>query len=303
MLPQTLADLADLLGTDPSSLTSLAATANCRYRQHSIPKANGGVRQLAEPDCDLKAVQRRLLDRVLDEVPLHPAATAFHAGASVQANAATHTGRAFVFSTDLVDFFPTVTQPRVEGLLAALGAPADVARLIGKLACCRGRLAQGAPTSPAIANLLARKLDLRMSGFCARRGWCYTRYADDMTVSGNGHFGERDRRWIVRCVEAEGFVVNECKTRLTRHHQAQVVTGLSVNGECRLPREQRQRLRAIFHQAALAPADFAARLDELRGHVAWLRAVEPSNQDVARYRAVLLQVMAADLHDYHAPSV
>src|ERR1039458_642232 len=100
MLPQSTAELAHVLGTDPCYLASVAATANQRYRQHSIPKANGGVRQLAEPDGELKTNQRRLLDRILCLVPLHPAATSFHAGTSVLANAEAHAGHSFVFNTD-----------------------------------------------------------------------------------------------------------------------------------------------------------------------------------------------------------
>ena len=292
MMPNSIEELAEALGIDAAHLADLAATANSRYRYHTIPKANGTRRPLAEPGRDLKAIQRRLLDRVLNGVPLHPAATAYHRGASVVANASQHVGRSFVFSTDLVSFFPSVTEPRVKGLVLALGAPADVAPVIAKLTCFRGRLAQGAPSSPAIANLAARRLDLRIAGFCGRRGWHYTRYADDLTISGDGRFGQRDLDWVIRCVEQEGFEVNEPKTRLAQRHQAQVVTGVSVNGRCRLPREQRRKLRAMFHQASDDPAALGDRVEELRGHLGWLRAVEPGSSDLAEYERVVAEVLS-----------
>lgn len=292
MMPNTIEELAEVLGTDAAHFASLAATANTRYRCHTIRKADRTQRLLAEPDRNLKAVQRRLLDRVLTGVPLHPAATAFHRGASVVANASQHEGQAFVFSTDLVSFFPSVTEPRVKGLLLALDAPTDVAQVIAKLTCFRGRLSQGAPTSPAIANLVARRLDLRLGGFCGRRGWRYTRYADDIAVSGTGRFEQRDEDWILCCIADEGFAANEAKTRLAHRHQAQVVTGISVNGRCRLPREQRKRLRAIFHQAAASPTAFAGRVGELRGYLSWLKAVDGPSPASATYEHVVAQVVA-----------
>lgn len=289
MLPQSIDDLAHRLQVDARQLTMLAATANHRYRHRCVPKSNGRVRRLAEPDRELKVVQRRLLDRVLCDLPLHPAATAFHPGASVLANAQVHVGQDFVFSTDLVDFFPTITASRVTGLFVALGAGAELAQCLAELVCYKGRLAQGAPTSPAVANLIARKLDLRITGFCARRGWRYTRYADDLTISGHGRFGDRDREWIGRCAEDEGFAINRDKTRLARHHEAQIVTGISVNGECRLPRQQRKLLRAMLHQAERNPA---ADVERLRGRVGWLELVEGSSATSARYREVLHEVDA-----------
>src|SRR5262249_4532264 len=111
-------------------------------------------------------------------------------------------------------------------------------------------LIQGAPTSPALANLIAWRLDRRLSALAAKRGFAYTRYADDLTFSSDSPASTNDLRRVVRGIIAEEqFVVNTAKTRLARRSARQTVTGLVVNDGISTPRQLRRRLRAILHNA------------------------------------------------------
>jgi hypothetical protein len=209
-----------------------------------------------------------------------------------------------VVRLDLRSFFTSVTAARVYGLLRTAGYPEPVAHALTALTTTRtpvdilrdapdrGRAAllrqphlpQGAPTSPALANLCAFRLDRRLAALAGRFGADYTRYADDLAFS-----GDLDRRRAQRLIThvtavaaAEGFVVNPAKTRVRGRADRQRLAGLVVNTEPAVPRAEYDRLRAILHNAARhgidaanhdGHPDFAA---HLAGRVAWVAHRHPT---------------------------
>jgi RNA-directed DNA polymerase len=146
-------------------------------------------------------------------------------------------------------------------------------------------LPQGSPTSPALANLAAFGLDRRLAGLAARFAATYTRYADDLTFSGDRTLVRQAGR-IIALVEDiaadEGFRVNEAKTRVRTRAQRQLVTGLVVNERPNVTRADYDRLRAVLHDAATngptaanrhGHPDFRA---HLLGRIAWAAAANPA---------------------------
>ena len=291
-----------------------AATVS-HYVRFTVPKKSGGTRQLAAPHQDLAAAQSWVLTNVLAKVAAHAAAHGFVPGRSIVTNATPHVGRAVVVNADLTDFFPTVTFPRVLGVFRQLGYSPAVATVLALLCTEAPRrtvvyagkpfhvaagprsLPQGACTSPALSNLVARRLDSRLTGITAKLGWTYTRYADDLTFSGPaddrvGYLLARVRHITTE----EGFAVNEAKTRVQRPNTAQVVTGLVVNEKVNVPRDTVRRLRAILHRAerdGLASQnrdgrpDFAAWLAGMVGYVTMVNPEQgrPLTEALARVRA------------------
>jgi len=219
------------------------------YRTFTIPKRDGTARQIAEPCPGLKKLQRRIASRILSKPPLAPQAHGFRKRRSILSNARIHTRQPLVIHLDLKDFFPTITFSRVYGLFRGLGHDRPVAGLLARLCVHDGRLPQGAPSSPAITNLICRRLDHRLYGLAVKAGGRYTRYADDLTFS--GPLSLRSILPAVRkIIREEGFEVAEKKTRLMRAVRRQEVTGLVVNQRPGVPRRQRRLLRAILHNAA-----------------------------------------------------
>ncbi len=243
------------------------------YQTFEIPKKTGGLRRISAPRPRMKRAQYWLLDNILAQVTPHEAAHGFRAGRSIVTNATPHVGQALVINMDLKDFFPTVTYARVKGLFAALGYAEAEAALMALIATEAPReeieidgttwhvatgpraTPQGAPTSPAIANLVARKLDRRLTGLARRFGFAYTRYADDMTFSGPfpGDKALKTFHAAARAIISdEGFVLHPDKTRFMRRGGRQEVTGLTVNDKLAVPREARRRFRAWLHQSERA---------------------------------------------------
>lgn len=244
------------------------------YVRFTLPKRNGGRRVILAPKPELKQLQEQILRDLLARLPVHSQAHGFVNGRSIVTNARPHVGQNYVLNLDLKDFFPTITYARVRGLFLALGYPYAVASSLALLCTADERqpgeyadwytgrilkvyisqgmrhLVQGAPTSPAISNLIARRLDARLHGLARSLGFTYTRYADDLTFSGP----DRDKALRIldvaqRIIGDEGFVVNQEKTRLYPQSTRQVVTGIVVNDHLATPRQLRRRIRAILHNA------------------------------------------------------
>lgn len=268
---------------DRRSLERTATDERLRhYRREWLRKRDGSSRLLEAPKKELKDLQRQVLHEILDRIPPHDAAHGFRAGRSVRTGASHHQGRAVVIKLDLESFFTSVDAGRVYGIFRLAGYPEPVAHAlaglcttvtppdvlratpeaVGALRDQRRRmlhrlraphLAQGSPTSPALANLVAFGLDRRLSGLARTLEARYTRYADDLVFSG-GRELVRASRSLVRGVEEialdEGFKVHEAKTRLFTSAQRQRVTGLVVNERPNVARPEYDRLRAILHDAA-----------------------------------------------------
>lgn len=279
------------------------------YHRRWRARRHGPPRLLEAPKVRLKQVQQRLLHELLDDAAPHAAAHGFCRGRSVATHVSPHVGSACVLSLDLRDFFASIPHRRVRAVFRALGWPLDVAEQLAALTTCavprhllaslaafgvagaqlaerlRARhLPQGAPTSPALANLVAWRLDARLTGLARRFGARYTRYADDLTFSGDAAFARSAATcaaWVAEIVRDEGFAVAPEKTRIQHRAQSQRIGGLVVNQHPAAPRRERERLEAILHhcvhdgpasQNRDGVADFQAHLRGRIGYVASVRA-------------------------------
>jgi RNA-directed DNA polymerase len=291
------------------------AAKTAHYTTFSVPKKSGGQRLLASPKKHIRAAQTWILENILSKLALHPAAHGFVATRSTLTNAAPHVGKAVLVNTDLEDFFPSITFPRVKGIFEELGYSPAVATILAlictesprrravvngvtlHIACGPRALPQGACTSPALSNLAARRLDSRLSGVATKLGWTYTRYADDASFSATGEVAEKVGYLLARIrhiSQEEGFRVKESKTRILRRNQQQSVTGIVVNDKPTTPRETRRRLRAILHGATKtglasqnraflngqAHTNFVSHVD---GMISYIQMVQP--EEGAKLRA------------------
>jgi retron-type reverse transcriptase len=221
------------------------------YREVSIPKRTGsGTRTLSIPDEKTKDLQRKVLRRVLTKLRAHPSAHGFERGRSIATNAMPHVGMAVVIKMDIVNFFASTTEHRIETYFKRVGWNQEAARLLTKIVTYKGGLPQGAPTSPRISNLVNFYLDVQCVALAKRLRGSYTRYADDLTFSFQKDFPKKVRgliRRVTLVLKRYGYTVNRRKLRVQRSFRQQRVTGLIVNERLNVPRSVRRRLRAIEH--------------------------------------------------------
>ncbi|HSO34093.1 MAG TPA: reverse transcriptase family protein [Labilithrix sp.] len=271
---ETAAQIAAAIGIGVGELRFLAFARKTSQRTHyvrfQIPKKVGGTRLISAPMPRLKRAQRWLLDQVLNKVALHEAAHGFVVARSIVTNARPHVGANVVVNIDLKEFFPTFTFRRIKGMFEALGYGEEAATIFALLASepevdeveldglsyfvARGarKLPQGSPASPAITNVICRRLDKRLEGMARSVGFVYTRYADDLTFSAKtaeagANVGKLLRR-VRYAVAAEGFVPHEKKTRILRRGRRQEVTGVVVNEKPAIARDVLKRFRALLFQ-------------------------------------------------------
>jgi len=284
------------------------------YVYSTVPRRNGPPRVIERPKFRLKTIQRRLLHEILDWIPVHDAAHGFTRGRSALTNANQHTGTFVVLGLDLEDFFASITARRVYGIFRTAGYPESVAHTLTALSTnvvpigvsqqlsgptdsglvesqfslarrlATPHLPQGAPTSPALANLAAFRLDRRLRGLAAALELTYTRYADDITFSGPDRLlriADQLRSTIGHIARAEGFTVNDRKSTLTTRAGRQQVCGVVVNQRPNVPRADYDTLKAILHNAAKkgpgdqnrnGEPDFRA---HLLGRIAWVEQLNP----------------------------
>lgn len=239
--------LAHLLGLRHRVFFGLLRHVNECYRPITLKKKNGNVRRIHAPFALLRWTQREILHLILDKLPVSPYATAYRKGLRLSDNATPHCGKRYLLKMDLKDFFPSI---RFDQVLAAAFPrrlfPKHIGTMLTALCCREDVLPQGAPTSPALSNLVMKHFDDAMGGYCERQGLTYTRYCDDITVSGDKPLYTAYEK-ACRLLGEMGFTVNDAKTRFITRANRQTVTGLIVNETLRVPREYRRALRQELH--------------------------------------------------------
>jgi hypothetical protein len=301
---RTEEDVAQALGLTKQRLRFFsihrARERTCHYVMFALPKRNGGERLIMAPKRELKSLQRKLVTLLVARLPVSPHAHGFLRGHSVRSNAQPHVGRRVLIQLDLADFFPSVHVGRVRGLLIALGYGYQVAQSLAVLMTEAERqrvevdgqiyhvpvssryCVQGAPTSPGLCNAVLLRLDRRLNGLARKRGFTYTRYADDLTFSGDDAEAAGKLRNAARhIIRDEGFALNAGKSRCRRRSARQVVTGVVVNDVLGLSRRQRRCLRAAIHHLA-RESDAARRQRQtagLRGQLAYLHMLNPAQAE------------------------
>jgi hypothetical protein len=300
---RTPEDLATWLGIPLGKLAWLihrfsansrpASEREAHYHFRWERKRAGGWRLIEAPKATLKEVQCRIFEEILSRIPAHPSAHGFVPGRSIVTNAAEHVGKPIVVRLDLTNFYPTVTLARVAAIFRTIGysreASVWMARLCtsslpqtaafpeGSASAIRpylpAHLPQGACTSPALANLSAFSLDVRLSGLARSFGGTYTRYADDLTFSGPAGFRRALPNFlplVEQVIREERFRSNKTKRRIIRSNCRQMVTGVVVNDRTNVRRADYDQLKALLTNCLRHGAQSQNR-DGRDNFAAWVR--------------------------------
>jgi len=305
-----------------------AAARLRHYHYRVLSKAGGDLRLIEAPKPRLKTMQQKILSEILAGIPAHPAAHGFVKGRSIKTFATSHVGKRVVLRMDLKDFFPTLSRARIQALFRTAGYTERVADLLGGLCTNsvpplvwreinaddkpfaapfaefearqlygRPHLPQGAPMSPAIANLCMYRADCRLRGLAQAAGATYSRYADDLAFSGEETFErsvERFAAHVAAILREEGFQVNHRKTRVMRRSVRQRLAGVVTNEHLNIPRADFDRLKATLTNCVrLGPQSqnrerFPNFRAHLEGRVAFVEMINA--EKAARLRRILERI-------------
>lgn len=279
--------LADTLTIQSDIMADLVNRTEECYREYLMPKKRGGERKISIPSPTLLFVQRWIYEEILTKCELHDAAYGFVRRKNIVDNAKIHLGCKCLLKMDLKDFFPSISIKRVISVFNHFGYVPNVSYYLSKLCCLNGMLPQGAATSPQLSNIIAKRLDFRLSGLCKKLDFTYTRYADDIFISGD-KIGFNVINWTKKIVLSEGFLVNEGKTVIVRGNGKKIVTGISVSGDrLTVPRAYKreicQHIHFIRKYGVEGHMDMTGQqdpvyLDRIRGKIQFWLQVEPENE-------------------------
>lgn len=232
------------LGYSAKILYTLSNSVGKHYKCVKIPKREEGeFRTLFVPDDFLKAVQRSIAEHLLSFEKISPYATAYRFGGSTVANAVPHVGKDNLLKLDIRHFFDGIIYPIVKEKVFSAEKYAESLRVLLTLLCVyKDSIPQGAPTSPAISNIVMYDFDMSLGEWCSRRGITYTRYCDDMTFSGSFDPGPVIE-FVREKLAGQGFFLNEKKTVFVHDGQRKSVTGITVNEKINISPSYKRKIR------------------------------------------------------------
>ncbi|MBQ8372231.1 MAG: RNA-directed DNA polymerase [Clostridia bacterium] len=285
------------LGYPAKTLYGLSNRIEKHYHTVFIPKSDGTKRRLSVPDLILKSVQRSIADNILAYYPISEYATAYKVGSSVQRNARPHVNKKKILKLDIEGFFDNITYSRVKDIVFYEDKFSEPLRVLLTMLCYyRDSLPQGAPTSPAITNIIMYDFDEKIGAYCSKNGVSYTRYCDDMTFSGD--FNEQE---VISLVKEElrklGLFLKNRKTAVIERTKRQTVTGIVVNEKINLTKEYKRKIRQEIHYIEKfgieghakkqAITDVAEYLTSLKGRIAFVLQTCPDDSEFLKYKAIV----------------
>lgn len=303
--------LSYLLCMEHRNLRQLVKSASSYYKYFAIKKHRGGLRRIMSPYSELRDVQTWIKENILDKIELPNCVKAFVKGRNIMENAKMHEGRKYILKVDITNFFESIGARQVYVAFRKMGYDRSVAAWLANLCTAKIEdykyeqledqeeiqklfndlyhksepfLAQGAPTSPGLANIICNRMDKRMMGLANKHGFTYSRYADDMTFS----VDKKDRlpkvSMIRKIVETEGFHLNDEKIELLHEGNRQIVTGLLVDNHVRVPGRYKKDIKRHIHFCLkyggrehfhrIAPGKAFGK-EWLAGRIRYIHSVEP----------------------------
>ena len=292
--------LSKFVGIDFQYLCRMAYGTEHFYRIFSIPKKSGGIREISEPLPDLKYVQNWILHNILNYVAVSKYAKAYIKRQSIKQNVRFHRGQKVLVSMDVKDFFPSIKIIDVFCIFKKMGYTEDVSWLLAHLCCLDGKLPQGAPTSPYLSNIRMKAFDENVATYAIKKKWRYTRYADDLTFSGDGNVSELIRV-VSKLLLDEHLYPNVKKTRVAHQNARQEVTGIVVNKKIQTPKPYRKKIRQEIYyikkyglESHLSFCQISQKnyLEHLQGKIGYALFINPKDAELLGYQKYLSELSA-----------
>lgn len=244
-------DLSLFIGIGQDKIDSIrneALKKEIHYRRIEISKKDGSKRIIYAPRTYLKVVQWWILDNILNRIDVNENIFGFVPKRNIIQNAKYHFGSKHILNVDIKDFFPSIKELQVNSVFMNLGYSYEVASMLAEICCLEHRVPQGAPTSPAIGNLVLVGMDKSLADISRSRGIKYSRYADDLTFSSTNWIDRNFLDIVIKIVNENEFKLNMKKTRFSGPQDRLEVTGVVINAKVQPPRKWRKRVRAILNE-------------------------------------------------------
>jgi len=267
--------LAYVLQVSTKTIVYFLRHHDTAWRKKLFKQKNGKIRELYIPTLSLKDIHKKINFCILDRAQktLDTRVTGFIKGRDIVSNASAHCDKPIVMNVDIKDFFYSIPSGKVFNVFNKdIGFTKYVSYVLTRLCTHRNMVPPGAPTSPALSNLVCKRMDSQLVKMASKLSLTYTRYADDLTFSGLSKDINPIRivNYINNIAKHNGFTLNPEKVRIMRSGRRQEVTGVVVNKHPNMSRHKYLKLRAEVHHAAeKSPEEISV----IKGKVAFLSMV------------------------------
>jgi RNA-directed DNA polymerase len=250
---ENIDDIAKILGCQRSQIEQIQDNPSLYYDKEIIPKKGRGrkgeCRIVHAVRFPLDNFQKNISTAISIQKVFPEYVQGFVAKRSIVTNASLHLAKRYILNLDIKDFFDTITTDQVSEAFEQLGCKQDIALVFAHLCTLHGKLVQGASTSPVLANLICAELDQKLLGLAESYSCSYSRYADDITFSGELI---PCKKQIKKCLKEYGFELNPDKYKCQSRGKRQYVTGLTVfdSNRPRIAKKIKKKLRQIIYYAS-----------------------------------------------------
>lgn len=268
--------IASCIGISPGLVTAMIKSPRRYYRTFNLRKKSGGFRPILAPRKFIKTIQYWLKDHVLNRLKIHSSCYSYRSGVSIKDNAINHAKKKFVANIDISDYFGSINKKMIKECFYRNNIPEHIVNTVSGIVTYNDVLPQGAPTSPIISNAILFEFDEAMSFHALTLNCTYTRYSDDISISGDEKVNLEK---LINIAEANllstGFTLNKQKKRISSGNSRQVVTGILVNESIRPTRTYRKKIRSAFDHALKEQDGNQLTINKLRGYLNYLKSFEP----------------------------
>jgi RNA-directed DNA polymerase len=305
--------LSYILGIHCKDLSAIIARRRKYYKTYVIRKKRGGVRQIMAPFSTLKNIQQYINQELLSNIAVNENAYGFIKNKSIYDNANVHKNQEAILKIDLLKFFDTINEKRVYGVFRLMGYAKNLAVDLARLTTVplpeeyvlefshverkalksiidnnEAVLPQGAPTSPALSNLILLSMDRRLVGLAKQLNVNYSRYADDITFS--GILDRIPKISLLRhIIWDEGFSVNWEKVGIYKKGRRQLVTGLTISDGVHVPQKYKKDVKkhlyackkyGVEHHLAFIKSNKGMYKEWLLGRICFIKSIESETGDI-----------------------
>ncbi|MBO0320746.1 retron St85 family RNA-directed DNA polymerase [Muricauda sp. CAU 1633] len=262
------------VGLSRNVIENYITFADKHYKTYYLPKKSGGKRAINCPGKNLKIIQRWILKNHLNKLEVNKRASGFVEKRGIKRNAMFHLNKRYLLTIDIENFFPSISQKQVFETLEEHISDRDFAIKIAKVCTFKRRLPQGAPTSPALSNLVFKKIDDEIMKYCNSELITYSRYADDLTFSSdNKHSLQFAYKFVNELLYKNGFNINKKKTRYLSGKGNMSVTGVNINnGIPKVNSKLKRQIRAELHHYIIKKEKINLR--RLAGYISFISSIE-----------------------------
>ncbi|MCX8575045.1 MULTISPECIES: reverse transcriptase family protein [unclassified Gilliamella] len=294
--------LAKILGITRQELDDLYHSSDSFFFLHKRKeKSDGSFRDTYNVKKQLKLIHARISNKFLKKVYYPDYLQGSLKDKDFLTNIKNHLGKKILITEDITNFFPSISKKVVFEVWAGFFKfSKEVSEYLAELITFKGNLVQGGKASSYICNLIFWSRENELVSYLAKRGFTYTRYVDDITVSANRIISSKEKKDIISRIysllKSVGAKPNRTKHHIMPRSEKQIMHNLNVNqNRPSMPKKKRNMIKAAVFECEKefqtnANSDKYLRLfNQTMGRVNHMKRMHPRVGDALQKRLKLVK--------------